>query len=124
MLKHLAWGYVDHPPLSVFLLAVSRFVFGESVHAIRIFPALTGFVLILLSSIIAREFGGKRYAQILTALSVAIIPSYLVMTGFFSMNAFDLLFWTISIYLVIRIIKLVMKNFGSIRFNDWAWIVE
>lgn len=29
--KHLAFGYVDHPPLSVLLLALSRWLFGDSI---------------------------------------------------------------------------------------------
>jgi len=30
---HLAWGYVDQPPLSIFLLAISRLLFGDSIFA-------------------------------------------------------------------------------------------
>src|SRR5579864_6281763 len=28
--EHLAWGYVDHPPLGVFIAWFARHVFGES----------------------------------------------------------------------------------------------
>ena len=27
---HLAWGYVDQPPLSIFILAVNRFLLGNN----------------------------------------------------------------------------------------------
>ena len=37
---HLAWGYVDHPPLSIAVLRIWRGVFGDSLVAIRLFPAL------------------------------------------------------------------------------------
>jgi hypothetical protein len=102
---HLAWGYVDHPPLSIALLAASRVLFGDSVWAIRLLPAVVGGCLVVLGGLIARELGGGRFAQALAGLCVMIAPSYLVMTGFFSMNAFDLLFWALSFLLVIRIVN-------------------
>src|SRR5881397_1591635 len=37
---HLAWGYVDQPPLLPFLVRISRMVLGESLRSIRFLPAL------------------------------------------------------------------------------------
>ncbi|MFI5007507.1 MAG: glycosyltransferase family 39 protein [Solirubrobacterales bacterium] len=102
---HLAWGYVDHPPLSIALLAVQKALLGDSVHAIRILPGLAGAALIVLAAVLARELGGGRFAQGLAALCVAIVPQYLVVTGFYSMNALDLLFWAVSALLVVRIVR-------------------
>jgi 4-amino-4-deoxy-L-arabinose transferase-like glycosyltransferase len=102
---HLAWGYVDHPPLSIALLAASRTVLGDSVHAIRVLPAFAGGCLVVLTGLMARELGGGRFAQLLAALCMAIAPSYLATTGLYSMNAFDLLLWAVSFLLVIRIVK-------------------
>jgi len=101
---HLAWGYVDHPPLSIALLAGSRVVLGESVQAIRLLPALMGSLLVILTGLMTRELGGGRFAQIFAALCVMIVPIYLVVTGFFSMNAFDCVFWVLSFSIIIRII--------------------
>jgi hypothetical protein len=102
---HLNWGYVDQPPLSIALLAGSKALLGESVRAVRFPPAVAGAFLILLTGIVTRELGGGRFAQVLAAMCVMIAPSYLVMTGFFSMNAFDLLFWILAFYVLIRIVK-------------------
>lgn len=102
---HLAWGYVDHPPLSIALLSLSRTALGDSVHAIRFLSGLSGAVLVFLAGVIARELGGRSFAQILAAVCTMISPLVLVTTGFFSMNAFDLLFWTVTFYLVIRLVK-------------------
>ncbi len=35
-------GYVDHPPFSIFLLMLNRMVFGDSLFAIRLLPAIAG----------------------------------------------------------------------------------
>lgn len=102
---HLAFGYVDHPPLSIALLAFSRMLFGDSVQAIRILPALAGAALVIMTALITAELGGKRFAQGCTAVCTMIAPSYLALSGFFSMNVFDLLFWAAGFYVLLRIIN-------------------
>jgi hypothetical protein len=113
--NHLDWGYVDHPPLSIAILAGWKAIFGDSVHSIRILPALVGAGLVYLTGVIAGELGGKRYAKIVAGLCVFISGVVLVNTGFYSMNAFELLFWSLGFYLLIRIIKT-----GDMRL--WIWL--
>ncbi|MFA6242243.1 MAG: glycosyltransferase family 39 protein [Candidatus Hydrogenedentales bacterium] len=103
--KRLAWGYVDHPPLSLAILAVWRTLFGDSMLALR-FPAiLAGAGSVFMAGLIAREMGGKRFAQGLACLCVLVAPIYLTMGTFFSMNAFDQLFWTLGAYVLVRMIN-------------------
>ena len=40
--EHLAWGYVDMPPLTALQAWLARTVLGGSVWAIRLLPALLG----------------------------------------------------------------------------------
>jgi hypothetical protein len=61
--EHLAWGYVDQPPLSIALLAASRFAFGDALPFLRLLPALAGVATVLLAGLMARELGGGRFAQ-------------------------------------------------------------
>ncbi len=100
---HPAWGYVDQPPLSIWLLGLERAILGSSVGALRILPALAGAALVLLTARLARRLGGGAFAENLAALSIAVAPVVLVTTGFFSMNAFDLLFWVLAIGLLVRL---------------------
>src|SRR5438046_7548056 len=74
---HLAWGYVDQPPLIPFLIHISRAVLGDSLRAIRFIPALASSLLVVQAALIARELGGKRFALLLTAATVALAPQYL-----------------------------------------------
>lgn len=102
---HLDWGYVDHPPLSIAVLAAVRAVLGDSLLAVRLVPSLLMGLLVWLTSRLARELGGGRFAQGFAALSVAIVPEYLGITGFYSMNAFDLVFWTLAALIVARLVR-------------------
>src|SRR5215510_7551336 len=77
--KHLAWGYVDHPPMNVFITWVARNVFGESPLGLRLFPAIAGAALVWMTGQLTREMGGGRFAQALAALAVIPVPIYLIM---------------------------------------------
>src|SRR5262247_3512210 len=68
---HLAWGYVDQPPLLPFLARVSRGILGDSLRSIRFLPALAISGVVVVTGLIAREFGGGRFALLLSAVAVA-----------------------------------------------------
>ncbi len=102
--NHLAWGYVDHPPLSIAILAAWKTVFGSSLLSLRILPALAGGALILLVSRLAARMGGGTLSQGLAALLTFAVPSYLGITGVYSMNAYELLFWALGFLIVMDII--------------------
>jgi hypothetical protein len=103
--RHLDWGYVDQPPLIALVTWVVRSILGQSLPAIRLLPALAGVAEVALTALIARELGGKRFAQALAAIAALIAPGILGVDGFLSMNAFEPLFWMGCAYLLIRIIQ-------------------
>ncbi len=102
---HMAWGYVDQPPLSIAILWLNRMLLGDSLFALRLLPAVTGAVVVFLTGAIARELGGGKYAQILASVCALLAPLTLGVNSYFSMNSFDLLFWTLAFYLIILITK-------------------
>lgn len=61
--EHLDWGFAEYPPLTPILANISRWLLGDSLSAIRFFPALSGGLSILLTGLIVRELGGGRLAQ-------------------------------------------------------------
>ncbi len=82
-----------------------RLVLGQSLAAIRLLPALAGVAEVLLTALIARELGGKRFAQALAAMAALVAPGILGADGLLTMNAFEPLFWMGCAYLLIRLIK-------------------
>lgn len=111
---HLAWGYVDHPPLSIILLWFTRLFLGDSLFAIRLLPAFASAGIVLLTGMITRELGGNPRAQFMASLSALLTPIYLVLCDFYSMNAFEPLFWMGMTLTFIRIVK---------TDNQKLWIV-
>jgi hypothetical protein len=103
--ENLAFGYVDHPPLSVVILWTARTLLGDSLFAVRLLPALAGAATVLLTGLIAREMGGRRFAQALAMVAAIAAPNYLGTDHVFSMNAFDILIWTLSGYLLVRLLE-------------------
>jgi hypothetical protein len=112
--RHMAWGYVDHPPLTVWIAWFSRVVLGDSPLGVRLLPILAGAVVVWLSGKLAREMGGGRFAQAMTALAVLVVPLYLVAHTWLTDNVFEQLIWMVCIWLVVRAI-----NTDDTRY--WLW---
>jgi len=118
--KHLAFGYVDQPPLSAVILFVSIKLFGDSVFALRLVPAMLSGVIVFLGGLLTRKLGGGLFAITLACLSIAIAPEFLGTNSIFSMNGFDWLFWLLADYIVVLIIE--NDGGGDRKRNGRLWI--
>lgn len=101
---HLAWGYVDHPPLSIAVLALVRMLIGSSAIALQLVPALLHAATVLLTARLARRMGAEGFGATLAALCIAVAPGLLGLTSFYSMNAFDLVFYAATMLIFVRIL--------------------
>jgi hypothetical protein len=100
-----AWGYVDHPPLSVLILTADRWMLGESLPALRLLPALAGAATVLLSGALARRLGAGAFGQGLAALATIFAPIPLIMFGIYSMNSYEMLLWTAMFYVLVVLLE-------------------
>ena len=103
--QHLAWGYVDHAPLAPLIARISRTIFGDSLFALRFFPALAAAAKVCLAGWMARELNGSRFAQFLAALAALVAPIYLTFDSFLSMNSFEPVFWMACAAVLLRILN-------------------
>ena len=99
--NHLAFGYVDHPPLAVAILWLIRLLLGDSLYAIRFLPSVAGAVVVVLAALTARKLGGGKLAQALASLSVVAAPGLFGHAQLFTLNPFDVLLWAIAGYLLV-----------------------
>lgn len=103
--EHLAWGYVDQPPLIALAAWFSRHLLGDSLLSLRLLPVMAGATVVFMTGIVTRELGGGRFAQFLAAVAILFAPAYLAFDSFFSMNAFEPLFWLVCAWIVVRIVR-------------------
>jgi dolichyl-phosphate-mannose-protein mannosyltransferase len=103
--EHLAWGYVDQPPLFVFVAWFARHTLGTSLPALIFWPALAGAARIVLTAAFARELGAKKFGVALAAVLAATPAVWYAIDHQFGMNAFDPLFWTGCAFAILRLIK-------------------
>ena len=96
---HLAFGYVDQPPLAV-LLARTTDIFGVDPTAIRILPALAGGAIVLIAARLAALFGAGRGGRVLAALAIATSPVVLGATHIGNTTPYDLLAWAVVLLCV------------------------
>ena len=109
--NRLALGYVDHPPLSIYILAGWKFLFGHSLFAIRLVPAIITSVTIFILGLFTVQLGGNKSAVIIAMISFMLTPIFLGMNTIYSMNTLDFLFWISSAYLFLNLIKTENKNY-------------
>jgi 4-amino-4-deoxy-L-arabinose transferase-like glycosyltransferase len=103
--KRLAFGYVDHPPLSPWVLALTRPLLGTSLLGLRLPAFLAGSATAWLAGRLAMRLGGGRFAMAAAALLTGLSPVALGLSSFYSMNAFEPLLWTLVVYTLVRLVQ-------------------
>jgi 4-amino-4-deoxy-L-arabinose transferase-like glycosyltransferase len=96
---HLAFGYVDQPPLTPLLDRITR-VLGVSPAAVRVLPALAGGAVVVLAARFAALFGGGRFGRIMAALTTACAPVIYALAHLGITEPFDLLAWVVVLLCV------------------------
>ncbi len=99
---HLAFGYVDFPPL----IAVIGWIVGrlapDSLLALRMVSLAGGVGTVILVAFIARELGGGHRAQGLAAGAWAVTPYILGSASIFHPTWLDAFAWVAFLYVAVR----------------------
>jgi 4-amino-4-deoxy-L-arabinose transferase-like glycosyltransferase len=109
--RHLAWGYVAYPPFAPLVARLALEMFGSAPAAVRFFTALAQCIAMVVAGLMARELGGGRWAQVVTALAVAVSPVSMSAGHLFQYVSFDFLWAVVTVYFVIRLL-----NSGNTRW--------
>ena len=103
--RHLDWGFVPYPPFTPFIQHIALALFGLSLVGLRMTAVLAQFAVVILAGLITRELGGSRFAQITAALAVGFSPVEIFEGHEFQYTSFDLLWWVLAAYFVVRLLK-------------------
>jgi hypothetical protein len=102
---HPDFGFATVPPLIGWVAWLMQHIFGYSVFAVRLFPALISGIMVLIVSDMTKELGGNKYAQTLAATGIIIAIFGLRTFSLFQPVHLDMLFWTLSFYVIIKYIN-------------------
>lgn len=108
--RHLDLGYIEVPPLLPLVVALQRVLLGDSLFALRLFPAFIGTLTLALTVLMVREMRGSPRAEITAGIAMLVAPIFLRGHLFLQPVVYDQFFWTLGCYLLLRIM-----NGGSSR---------
>ena len=103
--NHLSWGYLEVPPLIPFLGKVVTSIFGDSVFSVRLLPALTGAIVLVLVARLVKELGGGKWALILACTAFLTSLAFLRTSTLFQPVGLDVLWWVLMALLTVLILK-------------------
>lgn len=111
--EHLAWGFISVPPFTATIISFAVWLMGDSVFALRVFPALAGVINIVLIGLIVREMGGKSVATLLACGAYLLSPAFLRSNSLMQPVSFDQMFWVLATFFLVKLI--------STR-DPWYWL--
>jgi hypothetical protein len=102
---HLEWGYVDQPPFTPFVARVAHELAPGSLVVLRTLPALATALTLVLGSLLVRELGGRRSAQVAGAVALGSGGFVLGVGHLLSTAVFDLTASMAVLWLVARLLR-------------------
>ncbi|WP_163712196.1 glycosyltransferase family 39 protein [Mangrovibacterium lignilyticum] len=118
--QHLDWGYASVPPGIAVVAAFATGVFGNTVFALRIIPALLGFFSVILVGKIVLELKGGTRAILIACLAFVLSPAFLRSNALFQPVSFNQFFWLWSGYLLIRLVRTENTRYWLLVFSVWG----
>ncbi len=103
--RHLAFGYVDQPPLTPLLARLAAVAGRGSLVALRVLPALGLAAMVVLTAVMSRMLGAGRTGQLLAALAAATCGEYLGAMHELTTTTPDFVCWAVTLLLVLKLLK-------------------
>lgn len=112
--RHLAPGYLDHPPGIALAIRLGTLLLGDTVIGVRLVPVLLGAVLSLAVAALARHLAGDR-AALRAAIACAVVP---LATGMAlaTPDAPMLACWACAMYAAVRAVDATRTGQRDLRW--------
>lgn len=113
--KHMAWGYVDQPPL-VAVAAWLSAPAGYALPALRALPVVAAAATVYLAVRLTRYLGGGVFAQTLAGTATLLLPAYLLLGNTLTTTSFEPFFWTLALFAAIALVR---ETAPAVRRRWW-----
>lgn len=120
--RHLAWGYVDQPPVIPFVVHISELLFGlRSLALFRTFASLAGAAEVAMTGLLAWRMGASRWAQALAMTGILLAPMMMGAAATFSTSTFEPVLWMTVALATIELARLAGRGIRSGRTVALWW---
>jgi Dolichyl-phosphate-mannose-protein mannosyltransferase len=109
---HLAWGYMEVPPMLSWLAWITNFLGGSFVW-VKFWPSLFGAFTLIITCRMVKEMGGGLFAILIAGLCI-MLTAYLRLHFLFQANFLEVFWWALAAYFMIRFI-----NTNHIKYLYW-----
>lgn len=115
--RHLAFGYVDHPPLIPWIARLMDEL-GGGLVTLRLPAILAGTATMAFTALLVRTWGGGVWAQALALLCLLVAPAHLRVAAMLNIPVVEVFLCTVAAYLVARLL-----SFDEPREGRWTWVL-
>ena len=110
--RHLALGYVDHPPLIPWIARVADEL-GGTLMVLRVPAIAAGTGTMVFTALLVHEWGGAWRSQVLALLCLLVAPAHLRLAAMLDIPVIEVFLCTVTAYLVARALS---------RGERWPWV--
>jgi len=103
--SHLDWGFFSTPPLTAFITHLHTLVWGDSLLAVRLLPALIGAISIFIVGWLIRQLKGGTLAQLIGLSAYLLSPAFLRPAALLQPTIFNHLFWLLAAVVVFQMVR-------------------
>ena len=103
--RHLDWGYFSTPPLVAFVTRLHTMLWGDSLLAVRLLPALIGITSLFMAGWLIKQLKGGVMAQVIGLTAIFLSPAFLRTASLLQPVVFNHLFWLLSAVVVFQLIR-------------------
>ncbi len=122
--RHLAWGYVDQPPVIPLVVRISELLFGlRSLALFRSFASLAGAAEVAMTGLLAWRMGASRWAQALAMTGILLAPMVTGADATFSTSTFEPVFWMTIALALMELTRLAGRGIRSGWTVAWWWVL-
>jgi hypothetical protein len=103
--KHLDWGYFSTPPLLAFVTRIHTMLWGDSLLAVRLLPALIGISSLFMVGWLIKQLKGGVVAQVIGLTAILLSPAFLRTASLLQPVVLNHLFWLLAAAVVFQLIR-------------------
>jgi len=100
--KHLAFGYMDFPPMIGFLAFILNLFQSDSIFIYHLLNNIATAFIFIICGLITIQLGGKWLAVLLTLSCILFAPGLSASHALFLPDVFDQLAWIVCIWLLVK----------------------